>query len=215
MIIFDIHSWHYKLILWTWGEHFFEESNIDWDKMERMNGDDIANVSYDGLPKKYKPKTVNFCPYCRAMVGAVLTAPLLYIYRLFPHKERKDMTRAEIKKAANRRTFISLAVAGGINYAVGFKHILDGAPEASIISFVIGTVLILVYGRREATGKLLIKLMAWLPTIKFPKWKRKTKVKKVKVDRPPSKLLETLKSKHDVYCPPVFFVDKSKADEHT
>jgi len=194
-------SWHYKLILWTWGEHFFEDAEIDMKSLYEIDSTKLEKLIWEQYPRTYKPKTVNFCPYCRALVGSVITSPFVYLWRLFPHKQRKDMTRAEIMKASKRRTFLSLIIAGGINYGLAVKYFVFSEWWAGIPSFVIGTLLIFGYWKSEAIGKFLVNLAA-----KWPK--RKPKVKKVKIPKPKKehKILAKIASKHDLICPPIFFV---------
>jgi hypothetical protein len=208
MIIFDVNSWHYKLILWTWGKHFFEDAEIDMKSFYEIDSTKLEKLTWEQYPRIYKPKTVNFCPYCRALVGAVITSPFVYLYRLFPHKQRKDMTRAEIMKASKRRTFLSLIIAGGINYGLAAKYFVFGEWWAGIPSFAIGTLLIFGYWKSEAIGKFLVTLAE-----KWPKWKR---TKKVKAPKPKKehKTLAKIAAKHDIICPPVYFVDKSSPEEH-
>lgn len=209
MIIFDVNSWHYKLILWTWGKHFFEDAEIDMKSFYELDSTKLEKLTWEQYPRIYKPKTVNFCPYCRAMVGAVITAPFVYLYRLFPHKKKKDMTRAEIMKASQRRTFLSLGIGGGINYALATKYFIFGEWWAGIPSFAIGTFMIVGYWKREAIGKFLVYLAMKMP-------KRKPKVKNLKAPKPKKehKTLAKIVAKHDVICPPVYFIDKSSTEDH-
>jgi hypothetical protein len=68
--------------------------------------------------------------------------------------------------------------------------------------------LIFGYWKSEAIGKFLVNLAE-----KWPKWKR---TKKVKTPKPKKehKTLAKIVAKHDIICPPVYFVDKSSPEEH-
>jgi hypothetical protein len=211
-LIFNKKSWHYRLILWTFGENFFMNTDkIDWPKVESMKGDDLKEIAWQSLPRIAKPKTVNLCPYCRALIGAALTAPVLYIYRLFPHKKsNKPMTIEQIRKNSRRRTWISLGIAATINAGFGIKNVLSG-DEAGLITGLIQ----IAFGLCFLTGnwwgqylvKAIVKLSALIPQKKQVKKSKESNPKKV------HKTLAKIAEKHDIICPPIFFVDMHKPEE--
>lgn len=210
MIVYDIHSWHYRLILWTWGKHFFEESEIDYNALKDMRTEEMTKLSWEELPRKYKSKTVNFCPYCRAMVGAVITSPFVYLWRLLPHKKKEPLTREGIKKAARRRTIMMLSIVGTVNGGIAVKNLYYGEYYNAAIQIGIVAFIFLGFKYSEKFGKAMVKLVDWIAKHRKPK----VKVKKVKAPKKPSKLRAKLAEKHDIYCPPVHFIDKSKPEEH-
>lgn len=189
--------------MWTWGKHFFEDSEIDMKAYMALDSTKMENLSWEEMPKKYTSKTVNFCPYCRALVGATITAPFVYLWRLFPHKKKEPLTREGIKKAARRRTITMLLIVFGINGGLATKNLIYGefiqaAVQIGIISFVV-----VGFKGSAPIGKALMKLSDWIAKHRKPK----VKVKKVKIPKKPSKLKQKLVEKHNLICPPIFFVD--------
>jgi len=210
-LIFNKKSWHYRLILWTFGENFFMNTDeIDWPKVESMKGDDLEKIAWQSLPRISKPKTVNLCPYCRAIIGAVLTAPALYIYRLFPHKKStKPMTIEDIRKNSRRRTWISLGIGGTINIGLGIKNVLTDEMGliVGILQIILGIFFLTGTWWGQYLVKAIIKLSALIP--------KRTKVHKVKEPKPKKehKTLAKIAEKHDIICPPIFFVDIQNPEE--
>ena len=83
-IISSTSSWHYRLIVYVFSSEFFLETDgIDIVAMDAVNMEKDFEIIY-----KKKPRTVNLCPYCRAIVGAVIMFPFVVLYRLFPHKKK-------------------------------------------------------------------------------------------------------------------------------
>lgn len=209
MLLYHTDSWHYRLILWTWGKHFFEESEIDMKAYMALDSTKLEKLSWEEIPRKYHSKTVNFCPYCRALVGAAITAPFVYLWRLFPHKKKEPLTREGIKKAARRRTIIMLSVIGTLNGGIAVKNLYYG--EYFGAAFQIGLVVFVVLGLKysEKFGKGMVKLVDWISKLR----KSKVKVEKVKAPKKPSKLKQKLAEKHDLFCPPVYFVEPLDQEE--
>ena len=174
--------------------------------LEEMTGDDILKTSFQELPRKYTTKTVNLCPYCRALVGAIITLPLLYLWRLLPHKKKKDMTIQEIRKASHRRSWIARGIGGGLNIALGIKNILE-ATDVGLFVGIMQVSLGLVFFTAHLWGPGIIKFI-----IKHSP-KRKVKVSKPKSVRATPKFFKKLEEKHDVICPPIFFVDVKENEE--
>ena len=116
MFVFDTSSWHYNLVLYVFGKTFFSNKTVDSNKIrkkiealedkarkEHPNDDHaIENAlrgSYlydDEEIYTFTPKTVNFCPYCRAVLAATLMLPFVYLWRLYPHKPKPK--KKSIKK---------------------------------------------------------------------------------------------------------------------
>jgi hypothetical protein len=201
--VFNKKAWHYKLILYTFGENFFlDTSQIDWQAMESNYNPHTKEDDFKFIYKS-TPKTVNFCPYCRAIVGSALTLPFLYIWRLFPHKPKGPETRASMLKRANRNSWGARIFGAGINFAFAIWRLTG---EADALSFGIAIVQI-------AIGVMLLSGHLWLPQVvrwiieHTPTRTRKVKTKKIKEPRKPSQLAKKLHDKHDIICPPIFFVD--------
>ena len=208
VLVFNKKTWHYRLILWTFGKNFFMNTHIDVDALEAIPVENLANLSYDKIPKKYTSKTVNLCPYCRALVGAVFTAPFVYVWRLFPHKEKPPMSYYHIQKTAKRRKLIIFSIISGINFVSGAGHLLAHNFDADhlmtgIAQIGFGFFFIGVFFWGEHLAEFLVRLSALVPKLTI----RSEKKSKKSENHKPSKLLEKIHSKHDVICPPIFFVD--------
>jgi len=98
-LVFDKNSWHYRLVVYIFTSEFFLEiDGIDMQSMETVDMEKDFRIIY-----KKKTRTVNLCPYCRAVVGAVMMFPFVVLWRLFPHKKTKQ-THAEIMRKSQRNT---------------------------------------------------------------------------------------------------------------
>jgi len=202
-LIFDKKSWHYRLILWSFGEHFFDDAKIDWPKVESISGDDLKKIEWNGLPRIYSPKTVNFCPYCRAVVGSAISAPFLYIWRLFPHKPKPSRTREEMLKRMRIQSWTIRIIAALLNIGFGIKNLFEGEIIGALIQFVVAAFVLTGQIWIPPIFKLIAKYTAMKP--------RKPKVKKPKQT---SKIVKKIEEKHDVICPPIFFIDKTNNEEY-
>lgn len=206
-LIFNKKSWHYRLILYSFGKNFFTDAQIDWRATEEsFDADKKEELKF---VYKYTTKTVNLCPYCRALVGATITIPFLYLWRLLPHKEKKEMTREQIKKASHRRSWIARGIGGGINISLGIKNILDfteGGYITGIIQIAIGVTLLTIHIWGTYFLKGYLRLSRLVP-------KRKPQEKKEPKQHKPSHIVLKIQEKHDVICPPIFFVDVKNNSE--
>jgi len=178
---------------------------------------DETGKNYDGTKEsfkliyKYTPRTVNLCPYCRAIVGAVTTLPFLYVYRLFPHtKNKKPMTIEQIRKNSRRRTWISIGFASSINFAFGLMSLVRGGDGSLIIGPIqcgVGAAILTAVWWGPAFFKVYLRLTKLIP-------KRAPKPPKQKVHTP-SKFKMKISKKHEAICPPIFFVDVKEAGQLT
>lgn len=206
MLLYNVDSWHYRLVLYIFSNDFFMESTgLDFKAMDSQYNSKTKEDEFKFIYKK-KPKTVNFCPYCRAVVAAIACLPFVYLWRLYPHKPKPKKTHAEIMKSIHRRGWIARIVASGINVSLGINHLVFGMEDGT---FIIGVIQIII-------GVVLITAHLWAPQIiswiilHSPKWERKSKSVNDNTKKPKesSKLLQKIKSTHDVYCPPIFFIQK-------
>lgn len=199
MLVFDNMSWHYKLILYSWGENFFlDTSEIDWKKLESIPGDNIKNMSWIEFPKISKPKTVNLCPYLRALVGSIIALPFVWLYRKFPRIPHKPRTHIEVMKSMERRSIILRYGLAALNIGLGLWRLLDG--EYGMAAFQIGIGLFIIF--IKPISRFMIRVMAYLP-------KRKHKKQLTpKEPKEPSLLKAKIAAEHDKICPPIFFIDK-------
>jgi len=180
-----------------------ESDGLDFEAMESQYDPQTKQEREFKLIYKKKTKTINFCPYCRAVFAAIACLPFVYLWRLYPHKPKPKKSHAEIMKGVNRRGWIARGIGGAINLGLGIKNIIygidDGMYIAGIIQIIIGVALL--------SGHLWIPPMIRWIILHSPKWERKHKPKKIKKPREPSKLVQKIKSKHDIYCPPIFFIE--------
>jgi len=193
-IISSNDSWHYRLIVYVFSSEFFlEVDGIDIQAMESVNMEKDFKIIY-----KKKPRTVNLCPYCRAIVGAVIMFPFIVLYRLFPHK-KKIRTRQEIMRRSQRNSkIVRIAVAVGMG-ALGVWNITT--ENYFMAAFYFGLVIFNLFS---------VQILTWVAK-RFPE--RKYKVQQYKEPKQPSKIVKTISDKHDLICPPIFFIDKSDEDE--
>ena len=192
-IVYSTNSWHYRLIVYIFSPEFFLETDgFDYQAMDSVNMDKDFKIIY-----KKKPKTVNLCPYCRAVVGAVIMLPFIILWRLFPHK-KTIRTHKEIMKRSQRNSWIvrCIAVVGMAGF--GVWNLSTENYFMAVFYFVLA--LFNLFG---------VRIFKWVAT-RLPKKQFKAKpIKKLKVS---SKFVKTITEKHDLICPPIFFIEKT-ADE--
>ena len=129
-LVFDKNSWHYRLVVYVFTSEFFLEiDGIDIQSMETVDMEKDFRIIY-----KKKTRTVNLCPYCRAIVGAVIMFPFIVLWRLFPHKKTKQ-THAEIMRKSQRNTKIVRIVVAGVMGGMGIWKILDNDYFMAIFYF--------------------------------------------------------------------------------
>jgi len=208
MLLYNISSWHYQLVLYVFTKNFFlDTTELDFKAMESQY-DPITKKDDFKIIYKSKPKTINFCPYCRAVVAAIASAPFVYLWRLYPHKPKPQKTHAEIMKNIRRKGWIARIIGSSINVALGIKNILYGTDDGMYIAGII----------QIGLGVALLSGHLWAPKlVRFiilhsPKWERKSKPQKVKKPRGQSKIIQKIQSKHDIYCPPIFFINATKTE---
>ncbi len=202
-LVFNKKAWHYRLILYTFGENFFlDTSEIDFKAMESNYNPQTKQEDFK-IIYKTKPKTVNLCPYCRAVVGSALTIPFLYIWRLFPHKPKGPETRASMLKRANRNSWGARIFGASVNLILAAWRLTG---EVDTFDIAVATI-------QTTVAVMLLTGHWWLPGLfrwiieHTPKRKIKAKAEKIKEPRRPSEFAKKLHKKHDIICPPIFFVD--------
>ncbi|MCK5343087.1 MAG: hypothetical protein KAR20_06770, partial [Candidatus Heimdallarchaeota archaeon] len=159
---------------------------------------------------KTKPKTVNLCPYARAVVAAIVTVPFVYLWRKYPHKSKPKMTHAQIIKNMERRSLIIRLLAGGVNISLGLKNIIFddgyGGIAAGMIQILIGLGLMTSHLWAPQSIQWIIK--HWSKV----KWNREKKIPQKKEPKNPSNLTKKICETHDIICPPIWFVDMGKSE---
>lgn len=201
MLQYNNTSWHFRLVLYVFGNNFFTE---------RDSIDVAATEKAKDLVFTRKPKIVNFCPYCRAILWGVLSLPFVFVWRKIPHKEKKPLTHKEIMRKMRIRSIIVRLFAGGINIGLGLPKVLAAANMVEfylgLIQIVIGVFLIFMF----PIGKFLFPYI--LKLIKFvSKYLPEKKIMSNKPQRP-SLIMAYLHTKHLRICPPVAFVDPNDTE---
>jgi len=226
MLLYHTNSWHYRLVLYVFTKEFFLDTRIDHKAMSNQaldhlkNNSDFKNFDHELIYKK-KTKTINFCPYCRAVVAAIASAPFVYLWRLYPHKPKPKKTHEEVMKNMRRRSKIVKIVFGTTNIITGIINIALGIGQGMdhygvFIFGIFQLVLVaiwftghlwadkvikwIVLDRHEIRQKFRMRFLKLVSAF-TPKWMKRTK------PREPSKIMQKIKSTHDVYCPPIFFVE--------
>ena len=175
-------------------EFFLEVDGIDMQAMDAVNMEKDFKIIY-----KKKPRTVNLCPYCRAVVGAVIMFPFVVLWRLFPHK-KKIRTHQEILKRAQRTSKIVRVVVISLFTLLGFWHLSHESYYLAAFNF--GLIVFNIFS---------IQIFRWIAKI-MPKSKYKVQHKE---PRKPSKFVKIISEKHDLMCPPIFFVDTTDEENLT
>jgi len=236
-LTYSTSSWHYRLILYVYGEEFFSAKYID-HSMIRTDEDFKKMMKSPQEFAKIKPKHVNFCPYCRAVVVSIVLLPLSALLKRIPQKTRKEMTLLELKKSREKRMRILFGFLASYHFVVGFMNIIvmgDNLwwgfvqigfgimflffPEVSMIIKKSVPHLMSLYNKpksvlvRSKIRNVGIKIKPALVRLKILKVKIKIKPRKIPRPHSPPFIKAFFTENHDKYCPPIFFVDTSKAKD--
>lgn len=193
MIQFNTDSWHFRFVMYVFGDSFFtEKGNLDIDATTKTNE----------IVWTRNPKVVNFCPYCRAVVAAITLLPFAWISKKIPRKEKKHKP-FDIKKSRRNTKIIRIVAMIGIGL-FGVHQLYLGsywlaAFHFSVASFQIwGTLVFRWYGN-------------WYER-KMAKKRKDAKLKIPNEKNNPSLLMTYLHTNHSKICPPVAFVDKNDTE---
>lgn len=207
MLVYSNKSWHYKLVLYVMsGEFFMETDGFDLKAMESQHNQTTKEEHFEIIYKK-KPRTVNLCPYCRAVLASFIIVPFVYVWRLFPHKAKSKITHKQRMRRLQIQSWIARGIGASINFAFGIKNLtMDNNVEVvtGLIQIALGLLLL--------TGHLWIpelirKILIYLP-------KRKLKPQKVKKESTHFReFSKKIQDKHDIICPPIFFVSEENPEE--
>jgi len=210
LLLYHTNSWHYRLVLYVFTKEFFLETlGLDYEAMESQYDSQTKQEREFKFIYKKKTKTINFCPYCRAVFAAIACLPFVYLWRLYPHKPKPKKSHEEIMKGVRRRGWTAIIIGAAINMAFGANHLINGWEDGT---YIIG-IIQLTLAASLLTGRFWApRVISWL-ILHSPKWERKHKPKKIKKPREPSKLEQKIKSSHDIYCPPIFFVEDVDQEE--
>jgi len=162
MFVFDTSSWHYRLVLYVFGNSFFFNEEVDSKKIRKElliienktrkkfpNDDDALEKAFHDFhlhifhDDKYfsytKKKNISFCPYCRAVVTSITISPFYALYKLIPKRKARKYNYEESKKRMNTRSKIIRSLCAALNMGLGIKNILlDNSIEVGLIQIGIG-----------------------------------------------------------------------------
>jgi len=233
-IVYGTRSWHYRLVLYVYGEEFFTIRYFDHSCIK--TDEDLQKMFESPNEfQKTKPKHVNFCPYCRAVVVSIVLLPFAAILKRIPKKTRKDMTLEELKKSREKRMRMLFGILASYHFVMGFINIIvmkDSFwwgfiqivfgimflffPEVSKIIKKSVLHLISLYNKpksvviRSKIRNAAIKMKPALVKLKILKIKIKIKPRKIPRPHSPPFIKAFFTENHEKYCPPIFFVDTSE-----
>lgn len=208
MLLYSTDSWHYKIILYVFGKEFFLETDgIDETATLAQHDNNVSPEDFRLIFKK-KSKTVNFCPYCRAVVAGVTSLPFVYLWKLYPHKPKPKKTQTQILSSIRLKGWIARIIGASINAILGARNIIFVTDDVSYIAGIIqiGLAVLLLTGHLWG-----LQLIRWI-ILHSPKWERKSKPQKIKKRRS-FKIIQKIQSTHEIYCPPIFFIDQVDSEK--
>jgi len=216
MFVFNTNSWHFKLVMYVFGDSLFVEKRFDVDGMVKIIEKEETEFQHkwrhadaEELKKQYNlfkekrtkmvyksiPKIVNLCPYLRAVVAAVTLFPFSVVAKRFPKRKQKPF---DIKKS-RRNTQIIRIGAIAIFAVWGTYNLLQG--DYLMAAFQYG-----------------VASFHWWGKYLFEYFSERAAKKEEKQDDPPalpknpSLFLAYLKSNHSKVCPPIAFVDDNDTE---
>lgn len=217
MLQYDINSWHYKLVLYIFGNEFFTDKYIDHSMLKTDEDIEKMFKSPDEFSKT-KPKRVNFCPYCRAVVASIFLFPFSILYKILPKRKPKKLTNEERIKKIHRNSKIIQSGIGAFNIAIGLNNIINNDfLIGGILQIIIGVGFIFFSQVTTVIKKCLRKFKSpynkikkFLITVKILRTRKTKKQTKPKPTKSPNFVKAFFSENHYKYCPPVFFVDKKE-----
>ena len=215
MFFFNTNSWHYWLVNYVFGDSLFVDKKYDLDatikivtkeetefhnKWRHLDSDELKK-QYDlfkvnRTPMIYKsiPKTVNLCPYLRAVVAAVVLFPFAIIAKRIPKRKKQPF---DIKKSRRNTKILKIGVTGFL--AVwGTINLFHGNYGIALFQYAAGSF--------QWWGKYPFEYISKLAEKREAK-KEKKDDDTQKLPRNPSLFMAYLKSNHNKVCPSIAFVD--------
>ena len=186
MYLFNTSSLHFRLVHYVFGDSLFIEKKIDFDESIK---------SHEIIYKK-KPKIVNLCPYCRAVVLSILLLPIAYIYKKFP-KKHKEPKPFDIKKSQRNIKIIKL-IAITVLSLFGVHQVMVG--NYYLAAFHFGIASFQLWGQYFFT--YVVKLQK-------KRAKKKTKIIQTEKTKTPGLFKVYLEAQHDKICPSIAFIDEN------
>lgn len=175
--------------MYVFGKSFFiEKDKVDWGETEKNR--DIVWIS--------KPKIVNLCPYCRAVVCGIFLMPAVWINKKIPRK-KKEKKPFDFKKSQRNLKIMRIVACGGF-CVLGIYYLLEGQYYLATLNFGIGSF--------QLWSKPIFSLII--------KWQQKRESKKPSItickEKNPSLLKIYLESKHSTICPAIAFIDPNDTE---
>ena len=186
MYLFNTSSLHFKLVNYVFGDSLFIEKKIDFDE----------SIKNHEIIYKKKPKIVNLCPYCRAVVLSILLLPIAYIYKKFP-KKHKESKPFDIKKSQRNIKIMRLAAFVGISM-FGVHQVMVGNYYLGAFHFGLASF--------QLWGKYFFK---YIVSLQKKRAKKKSKTIQTENKKAPGLLKIYLEAQHDKICPSIAFIDEN------
>lgn len=187
MIQFNTNSWHYRIVMYVFGDSFFTVKELDLQKSIKQLGAIYTKT----------PKIVNFCPYCRAVVMGIILFPFAFIVKLFPKRKKKAF---DIKKSRRNTKIIRIVAMIGISL-FGVHQLYVGNYGLAIFHFSVASF--------QIWGKYVFD---WYRKYYEKKLAKKPKQTVVVTKKNPSLIMTYLYTNHNKVCPPIAFVDENDTE---
>ena len=216
MFVFNINSWHYKLVNYVFGDFLFVDKKLDLEATMKKFAEEEAlfhnkwrNAHSDEIKKQYDlfkqkrskmiyksiPKVVNLCPYLRAVVAACILFPFAIIAKRIPKRKEKPF---DIKKSRRNMKIVKIVVIG-IFAVWGTQHLLDENYWMALFQYSVASF--------QWWGKYLFEYIA-----KRAAKREKKKDDSSKLSKNPSLISTYLHTHHNKICPPIAFVDDNDTE---
>lgn len=190
MIQFNTDSWHFRFVVYVFGDSFFtEKDSIDIDASEKTR-----NIIWTR-----KPKVINFCPYCRAVIAAITLMPFAWILKKIPRKQKKHKP-FDIKKSRRNTKILKIVAMVTIGF-FGVHQLYEGNYGLALFHFTVASF--------QIWGTIIFK---WYGNWYAKRMAKKNKDEKQKIQNEknnPGLLMTYLHTNHSKICPLVAFVDKN------
>ena len=220
MFVFNTNSWHFKLVMYVFGDSFFTTSELDLDatikkieftsaKRLDWNNKSVINdkpdkAEPDCFVYKSTPKIVNLCPYCRAVVYSITLLPFAFVAKRIPRREKKPF---DIKKSRRNTKIIKVILITffGVWATV---HLLQGNYWMALFQYAVAS----FHWWGSHLFEYISNYMAKREAKKLKEQKQKPEEEEEDKQKNPSLFMTYLKSNHNKVCPPIAFVDKNDTE---
>lgn len=193
MIQFNTDSWHFRFVVYVFGDSFFtEKDSIDID----------ASTKTRNIVWITKPKVINFCPYCRAVIAAITLIPIAWILKKIPRKQKK-FKPFDIKKSRRNTKIIRIAAMIAIGL-FGVHQLYEGNYGVAIFHFLLASF--------QIWGIFVFRWYSAWYAKRMEKKNKDVKQNMLREKNNSSLLMTYLHTNHSKICPLVAFVDKNDTE---